>query len=210
MQCSVLVVDLHVGALGVCLLLITTNPPFQLPPAQNRSLLNSHIRDASKAQYGEMTKWQLNWTCLGRGGRRVEKGNSRAECADGQLEHSASPVNCHYPSTAVCFIQIHCCKESAKSSGGILLYHLFASKNSTVGFWHCDPFHILVFDHTMHAKNSTPLLQERPPLPPTVLFCCPSLTLTPPKLHLMLPMKRKRQYNLYLSLLFSILREAIL
>ena len=32
--CSVLVVDLHVGALGVCLLLITitTNPPFQLPP----------------------------------------------------------------------------------------------------------------------------------------------------------------------------------
>ena len=112
----------------------------------------------------------------------------------GQLEHSASPVNCHYPSTAVCFIQLHCCKESAKSSGGILLYHLFASKNSTVGFWHCDPFHILVFDHTMHAKNSTPLLQERPPLPPTVLFCCPSLTLAPPKPYFMILIKNKMTY----------------
>ena len=160
--CSVLVVDLHVGALGVCLLLITTNPPFQLPPAQNRSLLNSHIRDASKVQYGEMTKWQSDWTCWGGVGRRVEKGNSRAECADGQLEHSASPVNCHYPPTAVCFIQLHCVKESAKSER-FLLYHLFVSRNSTVGYWHCDPFHVFVFDHAMRAKNSAELLQEPPP-----------------------------------------------
>ena len=114
----------HVGALYVWLICMWEHwefasyrspAPTTIPPAQNRSLLNSHIRDASKVQYGEMTKWQSDWTCLGEeeGGWRVEKGNSRAECADGQLEHSASPVNCHYPSTAVCFIQLHCFKESA-------------------------------------------------------------------------------------------------
>ena len=149
--CTVLVVDLHVGAHWE---FASYRSPAHttIPPAQNRSLLNSHIRDASKVQYGEMTKWQLNWTCWG-GGRRVEKGNSRAECADGQLEHSASPVNCHYPPTAVCFIQLHCVKESAKSER-FLLYHLFVSRNSTVGYWHCDPFHVFVFDHAMRAENS--------------------------------------------------------